>query len=559
MSSFSSGRFRPGAPQSGGILRLKYLLTAVLLLASVAWARVDFTALPFSADKFSGFDELQTSCAAPAAASFWCSRLDAPLTLIPTKGLDYVFDNSGELVALFPKQQNGQNFVTKEGTHRGNLAGGRNGNLVPADATFPAGAVLLDGEYVVPENPTGDWKKIETDDGPYYEGDFSYTLNGVRIDKTLIVRNTNHTTDITVKATRVDAADASTLVQYVLPGIGQKETPVVKVGQGDSPILNPGAGTFENPTYISLQENNRNTGNALFLVPGDATDTTLSAQTLPNGAVAMQKSLAPEAGAETTLSLQEYGGPNELVRYQQEGFLDLPGLFKPNILGRLSLGVLWVLQQIHSVVGNWGLSIIVLTLVFRALIWPLISTQTKSMYGMQAIQPKIQALQKKYKDDREKLTQETMKIYKEEGVNPAGGCLPIIVQMPLFIILWRIFAHFEFNSGFLWLPDLGQADPYYILPLLYVGVMVAQSYFMSRGNPQQFRQQLVMNVVFVFLFLSFPAGVILYYVVSMLVQVFQYYLIRRDKPAMAVKGDLEILWVERIRRGWRWRTIWTST
>ncbi|CAN5727948.1 hypothetical protein BH24DEI2_BH24DEI2_11710 [soil metagenome] len=517
-------------------MRLKVFVSVFLLLLSVAWARVEFERVPFSADKFSGFDDLQKTCAAPAAASFWCGRLNEPLTLITTKGLDYVFDDAGELLALFPKQQNGQNFVTKEGTHRSSLTGGRNGNLIPADAAVPAGAILLDGDYTRPEDATETWTKVETDDGPYLKGEFSYTLGGVRIDKTLIVRNTNHTTDITVKATRIDGAEAATLIQYVLPGIGQGEAQVVKVGQGDSFTLDPVPQPVDNPSYISLQNNNRNTCNALFLVPGDVTDTTLSAQTLSGGLVTMHKPLAAEAGAETTLSLQEYGGPNELVRYQQEGFLDLPGLFKPNILGQLSLGVLWVLQQIYSVVGNWGLSIIVLTLIFRVLIWPLISAQTRSMYGMQAIQPKIQALQKKYKDDREKLTQETMKIYKEEGVNPAGGCLPIIVQMPLFIILWRIFAHFEFNSGFLWLPDLGQADPYYILPLLYVGVMVAQSYFMSRGNPQQFKQQLVMNVVFVFLFLSFPAGVILYYVVSMLVQVFQYYLIQRSKPVVAAKA-----------------------
>ena len=517
-------------------MRLKYFSTAVLLLLSVAWARVDFETVPFSADKFAGFDSLQTSCDAPAAASFWCQRLDEPLTLITNKGLDYVFDEAGEIVALFPKQQKGQNFVTKEGTYRSSLTGGRNGNLVPADAPFPAGAVLLDGEYVRPAGATNNWRKVNTDDGPYYEGTFSYVLNGVQIDKTVIVRNTDHTANVTLKATRLDEADGATLLQYAVPGIGQGDSQVTKVGQGDSFTLNPVAQAVGDPSYVSLQNNNRNTGNAVVLVPGDVTDTELSAQTLPGGGIAMQKPLAPEVGAETTLVLEEYGGPNELVRYEQEGFLDLPGLFKPNILGRLSLGVLWVLQQIYTVVGNWGLAIIVLTLVFRALIWPLITTQTKSMYGMQAIQPKIQALQKKYKDDREKLTQETMKIYKEEGVNPAMGCLPIIVQMPLFIILWRIFANFEFNAGFLWLPDLGQADPYYILPLLYVGVMVAQSYFMSRGNPQQFKQQLVMNVVFVFLFLSFPAGVILYYVVSMLVQVFQYYLIRREKPAVPAKA-----------------------
>ncbi|MEJ2289155.1 MAG: membrane protein insertase YidC [Deinococcales bacterium] len=234
------------------------------------------------------------------------------------------------------------------------------------------------------------------------------------------------------------------------------------------------------------------------------------------------------------MQAEYYTGRNELVRYYQEGYLGLPGLFRPNILGRLSLYIVELLVFIHKYVGSWGFSIIVLTLIFRALIWPLIATQTKSMFGMQKLQPKIKELQAKYKDDREKLTQETMKLYQEAGVNPAGGCLPILLQMPLFIILWRVFVNFEFNQGFLWLPDLGQSDPYYILPVLYVLVMLATSYFSARGNPQTLRQSMFINLIFVLVIINFPAGVLLYYVVSMLVQVFQYWLLSRDQPAAVV-------------------------
>jgi YidC/Oxa1 family membrane protein insertase len=127
-----------------------------------------------------------------------------------------------------------------------------------------------------------------------------------------------------------------------------------------------------------------------------------------------------------------------------------------------------------------------------------------------------------------------MKLYQEAGVNPAGGCLPILLQMPLFIILWRVFVNFEFNQGFLWLPDLGQSDPFYILPALYVAVMVATSWFSARGNPQTLRQSMLINLVFVIVIINFPAGVLLYYVVSMLVQVLQYWLLSRDRPATAV-------------------------
>ena len=512
-----------------------YFVTLLCLLSSFAWARVDFERHSFPVTSFRDFDKLQTLCNAPAAASFWCSRLDAKLTLITTKGSDYFFDETGALVALFIKQQKGQNFLNNEGGYKQALDS--NQNLIPVAATAPGGAVFLDGEFVEPEDITGTWEAVADENGdPAFRGTFSYVVDGVRIEQAVLVKAIEHIIPVELTATRLEAdAEDATVVQYVLPGISRTDNPVIKIGQGTSFSLNPVSQPVPDPSYISAQNNNRNTANALILRPiGNAAE--LSAQYLQPNLIALETTLAAEADATADMALHVYGGQNELVRYSQEGYTDLPGLFKPNLLGQLSLWILWVLQQIYTFVGDWGLAIIVLTLVFRALIWPLITTQTKSMYGMQELQPKLQALQKKHKDDREKLTQETMKLYKEAGVNPAGGCLPIILQMPLFIILWRIFANFEFNAGFLWIPDLGQADPYYILPILYVAVIFAQSYFMSQGNPQMLRQQLLMNVVFVFLFLSFPAGVILYYVVSMIVQVFQYWLIRREQPATPVKA-----------------------
>ncbi len=248
---------------------------------------------------------------------------------------------------------------------------------------------------------------------------------------------------------------------------------------------------------------------------------------LPPRVVAIGKPLADNV----TLNVEAYTGPNELVRYHQEGYKDLPGLFNPNILGRLSLGIIFVLETIQSVVGSWGLSIILLTLFFRLMIWPLMATQTKSMVGMQKIQPKIQELQKKYKDNKEKLTQETMKLYQEAGVNPMGGCLPLVLQMPLFIILWRVFMNFEFNQGFLWIPDLGQPDPFYIVPVLYLAVMFGQSFMSAKGNKDTLRQQLMINGIFIFFIINFPSGVALYLVTSMLVQVGQQYVIQRNVNA----------------------------
>jgi YidC/Oxa1 family membrane protein insertase len=512
----------------GGILKGKtytvplcFLL--LLTLFSTAFARVEFRIDGFTANDFRNTQRLEEHCNQPASASFWCDRLDEELSLITTKGADFVFNRAGEVVALFAKEQKGMDFNR-------NYSIDANQNLIPYTARIPGGAVLLDGEYLQPTEVSGNWQRSgETT----FRGTFSYMLGDVQVEKTVTVSHVAHTMDVEVVVSRTTEADEPLAVQYAYPGLGRTAQPVIKIGQGENHTLNPLQQPVADPAYISLQTNNRNSGFALIMRPSATATQDLAALHLPPNVIGLQKTLGPDADASVIFDVQTYGGVNELVRYHQEGYADLPGLFNPNILGRMSLGVLALLAAIHTFVGSWGLAIIVLTLIFRVLIWPLISTQTKSMVEMQQLQPKLQALQKKYKDNREKLTQETMKLYQEAGVNPAGGCLPMFIQMPLFIILWRVFANFEFNEGFLWIPDLGLPDPTYILPILYVGVMVGQSFLMAKGNPQSLRMQLMMNVVFIFFVISFPAGVTLYWVVSMLVQVLQYYLIHRKYPTPA--------------------------
>ena len=507
-----------------------------LMLVSFVLARVDFEIQNFDSILFKDLARVQESCEAPASASFWCDT-SGELTLITTKGMDYFFNDAGEAVALFAKQQNGQNFMTRDGGYKNALDSGQ--NLIPVGANVPSGAVLLNGDYSTPEVLSSNWEKTtatsDLGEIEVYVGTFELLIDGVEVDKTLRVSSVGHVLDAVVEATRVQAGAEDVTLQYATPGIAKNSSPVIKIGQGDTFSQNPVSTPVSDPSYISFQTNNSR-GNSIVLRPREAG---VSAQYLQNNLIALQSTLGADEGAGASLELSQYAGANELVRYTQQGYQELPGLFKPNIIGQISLGVLWVLERIHNVVGNWGLSIIVLTLIFRALIWPLISTQTKSMYAMQRLQPKLKEIQNKYKDDREKQTQATMELYKTEGVNPAGGCLPIVLQMPLFIILWRVFANFEFNEGFLWIPDLGQADPFYILPVLYVGVIFAQSYFMSQGNKQSLQQQILMNGVFIIFIINFPSGVTLYYVTSMLVQVFQYFLIQRErdkKPVLAVAG-----------------------
>lgn len=503
------------------------VLTALSLGSGVA--NVEFGLNDARLDTFRDAGDVIAACESEPSG-FWCERQDESLTLIPTKGLDVFVDQVGEIVAAFAKPQKGQNIS--------NYNLGNRQNLIPSSATLPGGAVLVDGAYLPPEGDIeANWQRI---DDTTFEGTFRYASGDFVVERQLQVSSISHTLNMDVTVTRAAGGVEAETVQVVFPGIAGVTDPVMKVGQGEgdagSHATNPLAQAVGNPSYISLQNNDRNTAFAIIMRPQEGAD--LQALPRPPRQIAMQATW--QAGAsDAVLPVTVYLGPNELVRYTQEGYADLPGLFTPNILGRISLGVLWALESIHDRVGNWGLSIIILTLLFRVLIWPLIQTQTKSMYGMQALQPKLQELQKKHKDDRETLTQETMKLYREAGVNPAGGCLPLLAQMPLFIILWRVFVNFEFAEGFLWVPDLGQADPYFILPILYVAIMFGMSYFSSRGNPQSFRQQVIINVVFAFILFGFPAGVLLYFVVSMGVQVLQYWLIQRGRPSgdAGGKGD----------------------
>lgn len=537
---------------------VRSLVFLVLLLASVAHARIVFEATPFATTTFGGLDKL-VNCGSDAAA-FLCDLQDATLTRIPTKGVDYFFDDAGQLVAAFAKVQKGQNLK--------NYAIDGRTNLIPFDSKVPGAALLQDGVYLKPEDPTGSWKATSDTD---LVGTFRYVAGDYQVERVVDVSAIRETFGVSVHVTPLadeganagtasatgavssppvtpgasstaastaatqDATAASTpapaqevRLQIAVPGIARTEAPVIKIGHGQDFTMNPGSQRYQDPSYAAVQNNNKNTADAIIMRPAKE-GSGLEASAITANTIAMGRLV--RADSPTDIAVTIYTGRNELVRYYQEGYADLPGLFRPNIIGRLSLLVVQLLEFIHGYVGTWGLAIIVLTLLFRAAIWPLIATQTKSMFGMQQLQPKIKELQAKYKDDKEKLTQETMKMYQEAGVNPAGGCLPILLQMPLFIILWRVFVNFEFNEGFLWLPDLGQSDPFYILPVLYVIVMMATSWFSAKGNPQTLRQSMFINLVFVVVIINFPSGVLVYYVVSMLVQVLQYWLLNRNQPA----------------------------
>lgn len=191
----------------------------------------------------------------------------------------------------------------------------------------------------------------------------------------------------------------------------------------------------------------------------------------------------------------------------------------------------YVLQFLYDHTQNYGVAIILLTFGIKLLFVPLQYKSYKSMQGMQKVQPKVVALQAKYKDDREKLNKELIKLYKEHKVNPVGGCLPIVVQMPFFISLFNIlYMTVEVRQApfILWIYDLSVPDPYYVLPILMgVSMVVQQKIMPTTMDPTQAKMLLLLPVFMTFLFLTFPSGLVLYWLTNNVLTIAQQYITDR--------------------------------
>ena len=192
----------------------------------------------------------------------------------------------------------------------------------------------------------------------------------------------------------------------------------------------------------------------------------------------------------------------------------------------------WLLTFFHGLVGNWGVAIILLTICIKLLFYKPSAISYRSMANMRKVAPKMQEIKEKYGDNREKLGQEMMKLYRDEKINPLGGCLPILIQMPVFIALyWVLMESVELRQApfMLWIEDMSVMDPYFILPL----IMGASMYFQMKLNPtppdpMQARVMQFMPVIFTVFFLWFPAGLVLYWVVNNLLSIAQQYMITKQ-------------------------------
>jgi YidC/Oxa1 family membrane protein insertase len=201
--------------------------------------------------------------------------------------------------------------------------------------------------------------------------------------------------------------------------------------------------------------------------------------------------------------------------------------------------LMWSLKGLHSLIPNWGVAIILLTVLLRVLLYPVNHKQMVSMKKMQDIQPKVEAIKRKYKksakdmEERNAMNQEIMALYKDQGVNPMGGCLPLLIQIP---ILWAFYnllsAAIELRNApfMLWITDLSAKDPWFITPILMGGAMFVQQMMTpSTGTDAQKKIFLLMPLIFTWMFLSFPSGLVLYWLVNNLLQILQMWLYQRKE------------------------------
>lgn len=246
------------------------------------------------------------------------------------------------------------------------------------------------------------------------------------------------------------------------------------------------------------------------------------------GVVVPVQSIAP--GKSGTVTMELYSGPQEQNKLEKIA----PGLELVVDYGWLTVvaaPIFWLLEFIHKFIGNWGWSIILLTLLIKLAFFPLSATSYKSMAKMRQLTPRLARLKEQYGDDRAKLNQEMMELYRREKINPLGGCLPIVIQIPVFIALYWVLAgsvEMRDTPWIGWIHDLSSKDPYFVLPLIMGVTMLVQTKLNpSPPDPMQAKIMMLMPVVFTAMFLFFPAGLVLYWITNNLLSIAQQWQINR--------------------------------
>ncbi|MFP4035610.1 MAG: membrane protein insertase YidC [Desulfovermiculus sp.] len=254
--------------------------------------------------------------------------------------------------------------------------------------------------------------------------------------------------------------------------------------------------------------------------------------------VALEQNTSIQPGQSEEVTASYYLGPKER-EYLAQVENNLIGALHYGWLNIIARPLVQALKFFYSYVGNYGLAIILLTFVIKIIFWPLSHKSYKSMEKMKKIQPMMKQLKEKYKDDRQKMNQELMQLYKTYKVNPAGGCLPMLLQIPVFIGLYEalmgavelrhapFITYFPFTDAF-WLADLSAKDPFYITPVVMgLSMFLQQKLSPTAGDPTQAKIMMIMPIFLTFIFLNFPSGLVVYFFTNNMLSIFQQWRLMR--------------------------------
>ena len=374
--------------------------------------------------------------------------------------------------------------------------------------------------------------------------------NGVKLEKTFVLNPGSYVVDVGHRVTQA-SANASPLVLYT--EIVRDATQEQKIGPFDgafsaSTFTGPAAYTgkekFNKLEFTAIDKNKITiptqapAGDPAWIamvqhyfasawIPGDKFARDIYAGKIDNGLyrIGIQTPLGDVAPGSTVVEKARlFVGP------QEESVLETiaPGFELLKDYGYLTIlakPIFWLLEKIHGYVGNWGWSIILLTILIKLVFFPLSAASYKSMARMKEVQPRLMAMKEQYKGEPQKLNQAMMEMYRKEKINPLGGCLPVVIQIPVFISLyWVLLSSVEMRGApwILWIHDLSVPDPYYILPLVMAVSMFVQTKLNpTPPDPIQAKVMMYMPIVFSVMFFFFPAGLVLYWVVNNLLSIAQ--------------------------------------
>jgi YidC/Oxa1 family membrane protein insertase len=382
--------------------------------------------------------------------------------------------------------------------------------------------------------------RLELRDGERGELRFDYSDgNTVRIEKTLVFYGGGYDFDIQIGVWK----DGRPVEPQVIwgPGIGE---PVITVGRQQFGGGSGVAVMAANKVYrISERKYKPETSAFNFAVWAAYEDNYMTALFLTQaqrGTALFEREAGTEERADFLLEVSSpekaYIGPKEFTSLRDFGY-GAQKVINFGFFGSIAEILLIGIRFIHQYIPNWGFSIIIMTIIIKIIFFPLTYSSTKSMAKMQELQPKIKALRAKYKKakqdigQRRQMNEEMMKLYKEHGINPAGGCLPMLVQIPVFWGFFRLLVvaiEFRHSPFILWISDLSVKDPYYVTPILMGATQfISQKMTPTSADPAQARMMLIMPVIMTIFFMNFQSGLVLYWLTNNVLQIGQQYIMNR--------------------------------